>query len=108
MATEKRGGMAPLPGGLLRPTMQPESVDPVETGDDSSQESRGGASAPNPRPRKKRVIATAPTKGRKLHLPDDIHDRLWLLARSRKSNVSAVATDLLDKALPHWKVEREG
>ena len=33
-------------------------------------------------------------------------DRLWMLARQRKTTVSAVANDLLDKNLPRWKVER--
>jgi hypothetical protein len=32
---------------------------------------------------------------------------LWLLARRRKTTVSAVANDLLDKALPRWRMERE-
>jgi hypothetical protein len=100
--------MAPLPGGLLRPTTQPESDEPTEAADDTGAESRGGTSSPSIKPRRKRVVANTPTKGRKLHLSDDIHDRLWLLARSRKTNVSAVACDILDKALPRWRVEREG
>jgi len=48
------------------------------------------------------------TKGRKIHLADSIHDRLWLLARQRRTTVSAVAADILDKNLPRFKVEREG
>jgi hypothetical protein len=48
------------------------------------------------------------TNGRKLSLPDDVHDRLWLLARERRTTVSAVAADLLNRALPRFKVEREG
>jgi hypothetical protein len=35
-------------------------------------------------------------------------DRLWLLARHRCTTASAVANDILDKALPRFKVEREG
>ena len=40
-----------------------------------------------------RVASAAPFlvvdgKGRKLHLPDEIHDRLWMLARQRRSTVS--------------------
>lgn len=104
--------MAPLPGGLLRPTTRPEqgesTVDTIENGDDATTEGRGGVSVASPRTRRKRVVVSTATKGRKLHLPDDIHDRLWLLARAKKSTVSAVASDLLDKALPHWRVEREG
>jgi hypothetical protein len=41
-----------------------------------------------------------------VHLSDDVHDRLWMLARQRKTTVSAVANDLLDKALPRWEVKR--
>jgi predicted NBD/HSP70 family sugar kinase len=43
----------------------------------------------------------------KLHLPDEIHDRLWMLARQRRSTVSAVAAELLDKALPRWTITRD-
>ena len=39
------------------------------------------------------------TKARHLHLTEDVHDRLWFLARQRKQSVSAVANDLLDRAL---------
>jgi hypothetical protein len=31
-----------------------------------------------------------------------------MLARQRRSTVSAVATELLDKALPRWTITREG
>jgi predicted transcriptional regulator len=47
-------------------------------------------------------------KGRKISLPDEVHDRLWLLARQRKQSVSAVANDLLDRALPRWELKRQG
>ena len=46
--------------------------------------------------------------GLKLTLPDDFHDRLWLLARQRKTSVSAVATEILDRNLPRFTVSREG
>ena len=36
-------------------------------------------------------------KGRKINLPDEVHDRLWLLARQLKQSVFAVANDLLDR-----------
>jgi hypothetical protein len=55
-----------------------------------------------------RTLVAGEPKGRKLSLPDDVHDRLWLLARHCRMTVSAVATDLFDKALPRFKVEREG
>lgn len=61
---------------------------------------------PVKRPRKKRVPPGGESRGRKLILPDDVHDRLWLLARQRRASVSSVAADILDKALPRFKVER--
>ncbi|HMB04096.1 MAG TPA: hypothetical protein VKP69_10215 [Isosphaeraceae bacterium] len=29
-----------------------------------------------------------PLKGRKISLPDEVHDRLWLLARQRKQTIN--------------------
>ncbi|MBV8315511.1 MAG: hypothetical protein JOZ53_11290, partial [Planctomycetaceae bacterium] len=45
---------------------------------------------------------------RKLSLPADVHDRLWLYARQKRTTVSAVATEILDRNLPRFRVEREG
>jgi hypothetical protein len=70
-----------------------------------------GAAAPEPRaskPRRKRAPIAGETRGRKLHLPDDVHDRLWLLARQRRTSVSTVATEILDRNLPRFTVQREG
>jgi hypothetical protein len=97
---------------LLRPTTPPP--DEPQEGDDAGElaEPQGrGAAAPDPkpaRPRRKRPPVSSETKGRKLHLPDDVHDRLWLLARQRRQSVSAVAAEILDRSLPRFKVEREG
>jgi hypothetical protein len=57
--------------------------------------------------RVRRPPSGAGTRGRKLHLPDDVHDRLWLLARQRRKSVSAVAAEILDRNLPRLKIERE-
>ncbi len=101
--------MAALPAGLLRPTMQPETIPAEVATDDQAEtnESRGGDAKPTAKTRKKRVPVGGETRGRKLHLPDGIHDRLWLLARQRRVSVSAVAADILDKNLPRYRVERE-
>jgi hypothetical protein len=58
--------------------------------------------------RRKRPVVASKSTGRKLVLPDDVHDRLWLLARQRRQTVSAVAAEILDRNLPRFKVEREG
>lgn len=61
-----------------------------------------------PRTRRKRApISTEETKGFKLYLPEDIHDRLKLLAIKKRKRVSAVAAELLDKVLPRWRLEEE-
>ena len=68
----------------------------------------GSAEAKPARKARKRPAVASKTTGRKLILPDDVHDRLWLLARQRKTSVSAVATDILDRNLPRFSVTREG
>jgi hypothetical protein len=86
--------------------------------DDGEAEGRGDAAAeahasngrpaPAPaRPRRKRTPASGKTKGCKIHLPEELHDRLWLLARHKRSTVSAVATEILDKNTPRFRLERE-
>jgi hypothetical protein len=35
-----------------------------------------------------------------------VHDRAWQLARQRKTTVSAVVNELLDRSLPRWEVKR--
>lgn len=79
--------------------------------DDAGPDPAGGpaeARAAAPRARRTRRAAPAgKTKPRSLHLPDDIHDRLWLLARKRKTTVSAVAADILDRNLPRLRIESD-
>jgi hypothetical protein len=84
----------------------PPAAEPAEGQD----QGRGGVAEPKPkRPRNRRPPAGGETKGRKLHLPDELHDRLWLWARQRRMTVSAVAADVLDKNVPRFKpLEREG
>jgi hypothetical protein len=87
-----------------------ELAEPTEAEPAGESQGRGDAAeSRTTRPRKKRApLTTGPSKGRKLHLPDDIHDRLWLLARQKRSTVSAVAAEILDKNLPRYRIEREG
>jgi hypothetical protein len=94
---------------LLRPTAAaeaPESAAP----DDAADEGRGDAAQEPgvPKARRKRAAPAGKTKARNIRLSDDVHDRLWLLARQRKQTVSAVADDLLNKALPRWDLKRLG
>ena len=116
--------MAALPTGLLRPTRPPEAtlppdpaaVDeeaagPAEAAESAEGQGRGEASAESKAPtraRRKRQPVSSKTTGRKLHLPDDVHDRLWLLARQRRQSVSTVAAEILDRNLPRYRIERDG
>jgi hypothetical protein len=80
---------------------------------DDAGQGGGGAAAETKtaraaRTRRARPPAGGETKGRKLSLPDSIHDRLWLYARQKRTTVSAVAAEILDKNLPRYRVEREG
>jgi hypothetical protein len=99
----------------MRPTTPPEPAIPPEPGplaDDSADpaEGQGGATEARPaaRARRRRPVVASKTTGRKLILPDDVHDRLWLLARQRRQTVSAVAAEILDRNLPRFQVTREG
>lgn len=98
----------------MRPTTPARADEPAEdpaeaTDQAGDGEGRGDANEPRPtRARRKRTPASSgPAKGRKVHLSDDIHDRLWLLARQRRTTVSAVAAEILDRNLPRFRVERE-
>src|SRR4051794_30048372 len=110
---ERKTGMAAFPAGLLRPTTPPETIPAEAPADDQAEsidaaEGQGGGPGAKPaRTRKKRTPAGGETRGRKLNLPDAIHDRLWLLARQRRVSVSSIAADILDKNLPRYRVERE-
>ncbi len=122
MAGERKTGLAALPTGLLRPTRPPEAsipAGPTIEGDDEAADpveaaevqGRGEAPAESKAParaRRRRQPVSTKTTGRKLHLPDDVHDRLWLLARQRRQSVSTVAAEILDRNLPRYRIEREG
>ena len=92
---------------LLRPTAPAEDAGPAE----DRSEGRGddtGQSDPNPkRPRRAKATPTVKTRARNIRLSDDVHDRLWLLARDRKQTVSAVANHELNKVLPRYDVKRQ-
>jgi hypothetical protein len=112
---DNRSGSASME--LLRPTSAPTTVE-VETAggdgpDEAEAEGRGDqhadAQAAPARTRARRRAAPAgKTKARNIRLSDDVHNRLWLLARQRKQRLSAVANELLDKTLPRWELKRQG
>jgi hypothetical protein len=108
--TTKRGGLAPVPSGLFRPTAAAPGDTPA---DDQPAEAEGQGDEPGvvevpsrPKARGKKPAASAKTRARNIRLSDDVHDRLWQLAHARRQTVSAVADELLNKALPRYEVKR--
>jgi hypothetical protein len=101
-----------LPSGIFSATTRPdpEAVEPVEPGqgvqvppDDAPAESKAKAR------KKKSTAATGADiseDGAKLYLTPDVRFRLRMLAYQRGKKISAVANEVLDKALPRWNLER--
>jgi hypothetical protein len=109
MANDRKPGLAPLPATLLRPAPAPEPEAPLAEAIEADGQSRGDAPSPAPAARARRRRPPAgKVRSRNLHLPDEVHDRLWQLAHQRRQSVSIVATEILDRALPRFRVEREG
>jgi hypothetical protein len=83
-----------------------------ETGQDVDPEGRGETGtdarpAPSKPRRPKKSVTSGKTRPRSLHLPDDLHDLLWLHARKKKTTVSAVATQILRSNLPKLRIESD-
>lgn len=97
-----------MPSTLIRQT-QPEQVEPtVEPDDQGDGQGRGGDSRPVPKPRKRRPVAPSEkTSKRGLYLTDAVWQRLQLAAVQRKTNVSAIAGDVLERNLPRLRIERD-
>lgn len=102
---------------LLRPTAppadpgdaEPAPLDDVETEGTGETNQTPAPTRSAPRSRRKRAsTAAADLKARNVRLSDDVHERLFQLARQRKTSISVVANDLLDKALPRYEVKRVG
>jgi hypothetical protein len=97
---------------LLRATGPAEPPADVAAPDETEGESEGrgdaGQEVNPPRGRRRRAVPASKTRARNIRLSDDVHDRLWFLARQRKATVSAVANELLDRALPRWELKRQG
>lgn len=94
-----------LPAGILQPTTPHE---PEEQGSETSiEETPAEGKTPKTRKRKTATVRTdAGDDGAKLYLSADVRFRLRMLAYQRGKKISAVANEVLDKALPKWKLER--
>jgi hypothetical protein len=66
----------------------------------------------NPKTARKNVrkekASSAKAEAHKLILPEDVYFRLRMLAYERGQTLSECAAEILDKALPRWKVDRIG
>jgi hypothetical protein len=114
VATEtKKSGMT-LPSGIFSATTrpEPEPVEPIEAeqgGPAQPEDSPAAEAKSKVRKKKSTAAATGPDvsdDGAKLYLTPDVRFRLRMLAYQRGKKISAVANEVLDKALPRWNLER--
>jgi hypothetical protein len=103
VANEKKNGMT-LPTGIFQATEQGAAAAAVESDapDDSSAKARAGKKRRVDKP----ATAGIDRDGWKLYLSEDVRFRLRMLAFKRGQKLSAVANEVLDKALPRWNLER--
>jgi hypothetical protein len=90
---------------LLRPTAADDAGPGDET--EGGGGSVNGADSTPKRTRRAKAAPAGKTRARNIRLSDDVHDRLWQLARERQQTVSAVANHELNKVLPRYEVKRQ-
>jgi hypothetical protein len=98
-----------LPTGILSATTTPREADELVGQGGSTQPDEAPVESKATKARKKKSAATgADTSddGAKLYLSADVRFRLRMLAYQRGKKISAVANEVLDKALPRWNLER--
>ena len=105
MADPKRTTGMSLPAGILQPTTPPE---PEGQGGDVQADDQAGAKPAKARKKQAEAATGADVSddGAKLYLSPDVRFRLRMLAYQRGKKISAVANEVLDKALPRWNLER--
>jgi macrodomain Ter protein organizer (MatP/YcbG family) len=88
---------------------EPSPLDGDEPGEPVEGQGRGDQrSSAARKPRRKPPSAPAEkTNKRGLHLTDSVWDRLQYEAIRKRTTVSAIAGELLERTLPRFKVERE-
>ena len=64
----------------------------------------GGLRATRPRARKGRLKAGEKVRGCKFSIPESVFERLYQTARKRKTNMSILAGEILDRNLPYFDV----
>jgi hypothetical protein len=103
-----------VPTSLLRPTTPPEPAETVESAADDQAETQGRGAEPRPAAparasRRRRIDKPAEKTGKRgLYLTDAVWERLQLEAVRKKTTVSAVAGETLERNLPRLRIERDG
>jgi hypothetical protein len=103
--------MAKPERGIPSLMMMPTPLDQPAADDQGGATEQGGdtpGTVPKPRPRRRRVPVDTGGKGHKLTLPDAVFERLELTAIKKRSTISAIAADILDKNLPRLRIEQDG
>lgn len=105
--------MPTLPSALIRPTAPPDEpraeASGAEPAEPTEEQGRGAQEAQTPvRPRRRRLAApSAKTNKRGLYLTDAVWEKLQLEAIRKRTNVSAVAGEVLERNLPRLRIERD-
>jgi hypothetical protein len=109
MASNPRG-VPSIVNSLIRPSA-PNIPTPPETdegqGADSGDSTTSAVETKPRTSRRRKALASEVSKGRKISLPDSVFERLELTAIKRKTTISAVATDILDRNLPRLRIESD-
>jgi hypothetical protein len=94
----------------------PEPIEALAVGPETdttpatADQGRGGVESRTIRtraPRRRSAEGSGPGRGRKLVLPDAVFERLQLSAIRKRSTVSAVAAEILDRNLPRLRIEAD-
>lgn len=102
--------MPTLPQALIRPTAPLDlETDQAEAESVDQGEGQGrGESRPAAKPRRRKVVTTADkTSKRGVYLTDAVWERLQLEAIRKRTNVSAIAGEVLERNLPRLRIERD-
>jgi len=78
-----------------------------ESDADQAAETNGQSRGPMPgRRRRRRAAAGGKITGRKFQIPDSVFERLQLTAIKRKSNPSAVVSEILNRELDQLQITK--
>jgi hypothetical protein len=100
--------MAKPERGIPSLMMMPTPLEPSTADDQVEQGGETPVASPKPRQRRRRIDPGEKTRGHKLSMSDAVFERLELTAIRRRSTVSAIAAEILDRNLPRLRIEQDG